>query len=104
MEEQKRGYMERLEALEVGQKRIEKKLNDVLMAQSVILNELASGIVEAMEVASTPKEKLSLMLGLSALSDTRDRCADVATDGKFSDEEKDDKAKRLYSELLKFFS
>ena len=103
MEEQKRGYMERLEALEVGQKKQDEKLNEILMAQSVMLNSLSGDYVESMESATSPEEKLHLMLNVSALNSERDRCADLATGGSFSDEQKETEAKKIYMELLKFF-
>ena len=103
MAEEKRGYMERLEALEAGQKVIDRKLNTLLMSQSVVLNEFASEYADVLEYATSAEEKLSLMLTIVAMDNMRDECTNIVMDGNFTSEESNKATERIYKELIKMF-
>lgn len=91
MEEQKRGYMERLEAIEAGQKKQDKKLNQILMALAVLANSESKTKNEKLceKKIVTQEEKIIDVMEISVLNDTASKCANIATDGQFWKNEDD---------------
>lgn len=101
MEEQKRGYMERLEAIEAGQKKQDEKLNQILMALAVLANSESKTKNEKLskEKNVTQEERIINVIEISVLNDTASKCAEIATDGQFwknEDDAKEEVIKKLF--------
>lgn len=101
MEDQRRGYMERLEAIEAGQKKQDKKLNEILMALAVLANSESKTKNEKLcdKKNVTQEEKIIDIIEISVLNETASKCANIATDGQFwknEDDAKEEAIKNLF--------